>query len=411
MTQQANTFKFRIRNSWVPCLLVLACSLPCAAQNEIADPAKLGFDVETLAEINETMQDAMDDGKLVGANALIMKDGQVCYYQQWGQGNREKDIPVTRDSIWRIYSMSKPITSIATMQLVEQGKLELDTPVSQYIPAFKNVKVLTKVGDDFEEVECDRPMTVRDLLRHSSGLTYGFFARSEADKRYRDAGILILNRDLKAMAESLAKLPLKHQPGSRFEYSVSTDLLGYLVEVASGQLFDEYLQENVFEPLGMTDTSFTVPKDKLDRFAEMYRPAGDGLQPSAAMASIRFVSQDNEFFSGGGGLCSTIDDYLQFSRMLLNKGELNGNRIVSEASLKEMWTNQLGDLPDQRGQFKFGLGFSISPEGDYGWGGAAGTRFWVNPEKNLAILFMVQINPNRFKYADQMRDIVYKALK
>lgn len=403
-------------NNWSVLLLVaifsFAAKSASAFQSDIADPAKLGFDVEVLAEIDELMTEGLEKGEMVGCSAMILKKDQVCYYQHWGQQNREEESPVTRDAIWRIYSMSKPITSVAAMQLVENGKLELDAPVSKYVPEFANLKVLEEQGGEFIEVEPKREMTVRDLFRHSSGLSYGFFGDSEVDKRYLKSGILMTNPDLKSMVEKLGELPLKHHPGDRFEYSASTDVLGYLVEVASEQRFDKYLAENIFQPLSMTDTSFVVPEDKRQRFAEIYRADRRGdLQPSPSRSSLRFVNQDNLFFSGGGGLCCTIDDYKQFCRMLLNDGQLDGNQVISADSLKEMWTNQLGELERKTGFFKFGLGFSISPEGDYAWGGAAGTRFWVNPEKDLAMIFMVQINPYRQSFGKEMRKIVYRALE
>lgn len=189
-------------------------------------------------------------------------------------------------------------------------------------------------------------------------------------------------------------------------------MLGYLVEVVSEQRFDEYLNEHIFQPLSMQDTYFVLPEDKQSRFAELYRPSRDGsLKPAPRRSSLSYLKQDNRFFSGGGGLCCSIDDYMQFCRMLLNKGQLDGKQIVSEESLKEMWTNQLGDLETSSSRFKFGLGFSISPEGDYSWGGIAGTRFWVNPEKNLAMIYMIQISPYRARFGNRMRQIVYRALE
>ena len=389
----------------------------CAATNliaqvDIADPAKSGFDIEILAEIDRLMSEGIAAGKMVGCNAMILKDDQVCYYREWGQQNRKSKSPVTRDTIWRIYSMSKPITSIAAMQLVEKDQLDLDAPVSKYLPEFADLKVLVENDGEFEEVEPLREMIVRDLFRHSSGLTYGFFGTSEVDKRYLRSGILRTEPDLKAMVEKLGRLPLKHHPGERFEYSVSTDVLGYLVQVVSQKRFDEYLSENIFQPLSMNGTAFMVASENKNQFSDIFRPTRDGvLELSPSRSSARFLDPENRFFSGGGGLCCTIDDYKQFCRMLLNDGQLDGKQIVSSDSLKEMWTNQLGDLKRTSGSFRFGLGFSISREGDYSWGGAAGTRFWVNPEKNLAMIFMVQVNPYRQSYGKQMRKIVYRALE
>ena len=380
-------------------------------QTKIANPADLGFDVKVLQEIDAVMEAGLEDEKLIGCNAMILKNDKVCYYEGWGMQSREAGVPVSRDTIWRIYSMSKPITSVAVMQLVESGKLELDDPVEKYIPEFADLKVLQKEGDEFIEIAPRRAMTVRDLLRHSSGLTYGFFGDSEVDKRYRKAGVLSTDANLKSMVEKLSKIPLQTHPGDTFIYSVSTDVLGYLVEVVSGQSFAQYLKENIFEPLSMTDTSFVVPETKQDRFAAMYRPSPKGdLALSSSRSSRRFTDESNEFFSGGGGLCCDIDDYMQFCRMLLNKGTLQGKQILKPDTLEQMWTNQLGDLKKSSRGFQFGLGFSISPQGDYSWGGAAGTRFWVNPEKNVAMVYMIQINPYRQSFGRQMRKIVYESL-
>jgi CubicO group peptidase (beta-lactamase class C family) len=220
--------------------------------------------------------------------------------------------------------------------------------------------------------------------------------------------------DLKSTVSKLAKIPLLHHPGTKFHYSASTDVLGRVVEVVSHQELDEYFQANIFEPLGMKDTCFSVPTEKQDRFAQLYKPGDDGkLKPANPLSSVRFFDQSNRFFSGGGGLCSTIDDYLAFSQMLLNDGQGNGKQIVQADTLKQMFANQLIQIDQPPGrQFKFGLGFRIFPQGDYGWGGAAGTRFWVNPEKDLAIIFMTQIMPyGRRNLGESFRDAVYASLR
>lgn len=382
------------------------------AQSGIVDPGSLGFDSEKFAEIDTVMKTGLEDERWVGCNAMVLKDDQICYYGDWGLQNREKGIPVNRDTIWRIYSMSKPITSVAVMQLVERGKLELDAAVSEYIPGFRDLTVLQEKEGGFEAVPPRREMTVRDLLRHSSGLTYGIFGNSEVDKRYRKAGIMQKDPDLKTMVEKLSTIPLKNHPGAVFEYSVSTDVLGYLIEVVSGQSLAEYLSENIFKPLDMKDTSFVVQEDNLDRFAELYRRARDGaLKPEFKTSGSRFTNPENRFYSGGGGLCSNIDDYMQFCRMLLNEGSVNDQQVLKPETIQEMLTNQLEDVEDNSRFFKFGLGFRISPKGDYSWGGIAGTRFWVNPEKNLAMVYMVQLVSDRGDFGSKMRDLVYDALE
>ena len=373
------------------------------------EAADMGFSKSDLDKINEKMSSLVEDGSAVGHSTLVLKDGKEVFFGAWGQQNRAKKTPVSRDTIFRIYSMSKPITSVAAMQLVEQGKLKIDSPVSDYLPEFKELKVL----EDGKEVEPKRVMKVRDLLRHTSGLTYGFFGNTEIDKRYQRALILLTDPTIEKTVTKLSRIPLLHHPGTQFHYSVSTDVLGRVIEVASGESFDQYLNKNIFEPLKMQDTHFTLPGEKLDRFAELYKPAGGGkLSPANAISSARFVSSENTYYSGGGGLCSTIDDYARFSEMLVNKGTLDGKKIIEEKTLKEMWTNQLADIERKSRSFKFGLGFRISPQGDYSWGGAAGTRFWTQPEKGLTIVYMVQIQPYRGKkYGEFVRDTVYGALK
>jgi CubicO group peptidase (beta-lactamase class C family) len=388
---------------------------------EISSSAKdFGFNPTKLKAIDRKLAAMVKAGETVGCSALVIKDDQEIFFGKWGESSRESATPIARDTIFRIYSMSKPITSIAVMQLVEQGKIELDAPVKKYLQDFENLTVLKKTRQQdrgtkngFEEVAPKRDMTIRDLLRHTSGLTYGFFGDSEVDKRYRRAGILLLERDIKETVRKLGKIPLLNHPGSKFVYSVSTDVLGRVIEVASGQSFDAYLRENIFLPLQMDDTYFSLPAAKLERFATLYKPAKNRtLTPANPLQSLRFVSEANDFFSGGGGLCSTLDDYANFCKMLLQKGNFAGKQIVDASTIAEMFTNQLADIDQPPGQFKFGLGFKISPRGDYGWGGAAGTHFWVNPEKNLTILYMVQIMPygNR-KDRDFVRDAVYSALR
>lgn len=385
--------------------LIVAILICAFAANSSLAQRKPAND-ERFAEVTELLENAVADEKVIGHNALIFKDGEVVFYDEAGQRNSRKDLPIQRDTIFRIYSMSKPITSVAAMQLVEAGKLDLDAPVSDYIPAFAELKVL----EDGEEVEPKRKMIVRDLFRHTSGLTYGFFGNTDVDKAYRKAGVLFTDANIEEMANKLGEIPLLHHPGQQFHYSASTDVLGRVIEVASEMRFDEYLQANIFDPLGMEDTFFTVPEDKRERFSELYRGKDGSLTPAPARSSFRFLNA-NDFDSGGGGLCSTIDDYLKFCQMLLGGGTLDDQQILKQESLDQMFTNQLSDIERSSRSFQFGLGFRISKLNDYSWGGAAGTRFWVNPEKQLAILYMVQINPYGARnWGSKVREIVYDAI-
>ena len=381
----------------------------------IADnAAELGFNIKKLESIDKNYSKLLKREKIAGISVLVSCKGQEVLYGQWGYQDREKEIPLNRKSIARIYSMTKPITSVAVMQLVEQGKIDLDVPVSEYLSEFASLKVLEGGDKTATEVEPRRAMTTRDLLRHTSGLTYGFFGNTEVDKQYRKAGLLVTDLNIKATVKKLSSIPLKNHPGDRFQYSVSTDVLGRLIEVVSGEKLDEYFQSHIFEPLGMTDTFFSVPKEKQDRVMQLYaNRRGKPLEIAAWHHSIRIMSENNKFFSGGGGLCSTVDDYLAFSQMLLNKGTLGEKRIISEDSIDQMFTNQLAKIDNPPGRnFKFGLGFRCFPQGDFGWGGAAGTKFWVHPEKETVIIYMIQMMPNEGqKYDGILRDAVYSALK
>jgi len=398
-------------------LATLAATL-AAAKLEARDPTVAEFSADKLATILPVMQRHIEEGKLVGGLGLVARGEGIVYSETWGQRDGEKQLSMTDETIFRIYSMSKPVTSVAAMILVEEGKVELDAPISRYLPELAEVKVLVESkGDDgkarHEEVHAERAITVRDLLRHTSGFTYGFFGNSEVDKRYKKAGILVTDRTLEDTVTKLSQIPLARQPGTRWHYSVSTDVLGRVIEVASGQSLAEFLQKRVFEPLGMKDTFFTVPQEKLSRLAQMYAPDGSGgLKPAHPLQSYRFVNSSNRFYSGGGGLCSTAPDYLAFCRMLLGEGKLGDVRILRPETVRSMHTNQLTDVAERSRAFQFGLGFRIDRDGTYSWGGAAGTRFWIDPKNKLITIYMVQINPTGpFDFSGEMKRLVYAAME
>jgi CubicO group peptidase (beta-lactamase class C family) len=323
--------------------------------------------------------------------------------------------------------MTKPITSVAAMILFEEGKLKLDDPVSKYIPEFKESKVVTDPdSEQVATVPADRQVTVRDLMRHTSGLTYGIFGNTNVDKLYRKNMVLSGgDMTLEGMTEKLGTIPLLYQPGTKWHYSVSTDVLGRVVEVASGQSLDTFFSERIFEPLGMEDTAFYVPAEKIGRFATNYGPNPQGgLRPTDKPETTRYAKKP-AFLSGGGGLVSTASDYMRFCLMLLNNGKLGETRLLKGRTIRMMTRNQ---LPEQaypigsggRAGIGFGLGFSVRVErsdkdrasrvGEYGWGGMASTHFWISPRDKIAVVVLTQHVPYSGRAENAVKPIVYDAI-
>ena len=368
---------------------------------------------------------------------LIARHGEVVHSHAQGLADVERGIPAREDTIFRIYSMTKPITSVALMMLVEQGKIALDDPVHKYIPEWKNLGVFVagthKLG--FQTKPCTRPMQVVDLFRHTAGLTYGFQLRTNVDEAYRREKIGEIEKagTLEDMIKTLAKLPLEFSPGDSWNYSVATDVLGWLVQVVSGQKFEDYLAEHIFAPLGMVDTGFHVRQGQEHRFAACYQPTKDGTITVQDDPTTSSFLKPPSFISGGGGLVSTASDYLQFCRMLLNGGTLGGHRIISRKTLALMTANHLpggGSIASlSKSLFSeaaydgvgFGLGFATTmsasrtlmpgSDGDFFWGGAASTFFWIDPEEDLIGIFMTQLMPSStWPVRKEMRTMVYAAL-
>ena len=401
-------------------------------------PEDAGLSSERLARIDDHLkQRYVDPGKIAGALTLVWRRGQLAWLSPIGLMDRERGRPMSEDVIFRIYSMSKPITSVALMQLHERAAFALTDPVHKYIPEWRDLRVF-EAGSfpRFLTKPCRRPMTVQDLLRHTSGLTYGFMHRSNVDHAYRKLGIGNLERydgTLAEMCSQLARLPLEFSPGEAWNYSVSTDVCGHLVERISGEPLDAYLRRHLFEPLGMVDTGFQVPAGEAQRLAACYERAPDKRtrlqddpERSPYLAPPRFLS-------GGGGLVSTAADYLRFCRMLAGGGELDGARILGRKTLELMTRNHLPggrDLAETAlGWFAetpyagvgFGLGFSVQldctksgvagSEGEFAWGGAASTAFWVDPAEELIVIFLTQLMPSRtFDFRGQLKSIVYGAI-
>jgi CubicO group peptidase (beta-lactamase class C family) len=400
-------------------------------------PENVGLSKDRLQRITQHLESRyVRPGKIAGCLTLVARKGEVAYREALGSMDLERGKTMDVDTIFRIYSMSKPITSVALMMLYEEGAFELDTPVHKFIPEWKNLRVY-KQGryPHFVTERCERPMTIRDLFTHMSGLTYGFMERTNVDSAYRRLalGAGQSGETLTDFVGNLARIPLEFSPGTAWNYSVSTDILGHLVEVISGQRFDEFLQQRIFTPLEMVDTGFSVPDDKLDRFAANYtRGPKKKLRLEDDPLSSRY-SGDVTFLSGGGGLVSTADDYLRFCLMLQNGGEFNGARILGRKTIELMTCNHLPDDKDLAemsiglfGEVEFegtgfGLGFSINqgPQragaagsaGEFAWGGAASTIFWIDPEEELIVVFMTQLMPSRtFNFRGQLKSIVYGSI-
>jgi len=427
----------------IPISAISAQSLPTTS------PERVGLSEERLHRIGDAIRADVASDRIAGALAMVARNGKLAYVDYAGMADMEKGREINEDTIFRIYSMSKPITSVAVMMLYEEGHFFLDDPVGNYIPELAKMEVIepselkaggagvfnlpddsaaNKVVTDVKRLDVKtspqkRPITIRDLLRHSAGLTYGFFGNTPVDKMYQMNGLLVSDQNLEDFVRKLGEIPLQFHPGDRWHYSVSVDVLGRLVEVVSGQTFDVFLQERIFDPLGMIDTGFYAPPEKLDRLAQLYAPDGEGsIIPANPLMSRNFIAKPKTF-SGGGGLVATAGDYMRFSQMLLNGGELDGVRILSRKTIEMMTTDHCEGLPSgfQRPGYGFGLGFAVSEdrglhggpatEGEFNWGGAAGTKFWVDPEEDLIAVYMIQILPHGgLRYGDVFKNLVYQSI-
>ena len=392
-------------------------------------PEKVGFSSERLGRINTVMQRYVEEQKAAGFVTLIARRGQVVHFEKCGMAEIETDKPMALDTIFRIYSMTKPMTSVAVLMLMEEGLLRLDDPVARYIPAFKDVKVLDSNGTwGAQFVDPIRPITIHDLLTHTAGLSYGFEPHHYIDTLYTKLWEKLGKNPqltLQNWIEEIAQIPLVYQPGTRYRYSVATDVLGYLVEVVAGLPFANFLQQRIFAPLGMPDTSFFVPQEKLARFAATYGPNPQGGLSVVDAAQTSDYLRAERRASGGGGLVSTTGDYLRFAQMLLNKGELDGVRLLGRKTVERMTTDSLPlgvslDNDPSRG-VGFGLGVSVLNDlgkskvlgsvGNYGWGGAANTNFWIDPKEELIGILMLQfMPPDTYPVIIDFRNLTYQAL-
>jgi CubicO group peptidase (beta-lactamase class C family) len=420
----------------IAALLALSVALPVAAQGipKAQSPEEVGFVSSRLKRLSDRLEEGVKNNEIPGAVILIARNGKIAMFDAHGFRDREAKAPMKTDTIFRIASMTKPIVSVAAMILVEEGKLSLADKVSKYIPAFADTKVSTRKENADGTVTYGlepqfRPMTVQDLMRHTSGLTYGAAGSNPVKQSYIDMNVRDPNQTNAQFADKLAKLALLYQPGTHWEYSHSTDVLGRVIEVASGMPLDKFIEERIAKPLRLGDTAFEVGADKKDRGA---RPQKEG--PKNEAPAIPDVTLKTTWKSGGGGMVSTAADYARFLQMFANGGQLDGARIISRKTIDLMTADHLppdikmGDdmwrfealEPSARMGQGFGLGFAVRNEqgrnplpgspNDYYWGGAWGTYFWHDPREHMYVVFMMQSPTQRLPYRYLMRDLVYQAL-
>jgi len=408
---------------------ILTASLAFAQGLPTASPEAVGLSSARLARVTELVKGEIAKGRYPGAVALVARRGKVAYFEALGQRDPQSGAPMTKDAIFRLYSMTKPFASVAAMMLVEDGKLLLSDPVSKYLPKLKNLQVSVPRVDpqtgrvSYALVPTEREMTIQDLLRHTSGLVYGVFTSHAGVKEaYAKEGVDWNGVTPDEQIERIARVPLAHQPGSAWEYSLSTDVLGRVVEAVSGATLGQFLQERLFAPLKMTDTAFLVPNGKAARLAQPF--AKDPVSGDAVNLLDVTVAQKND--AGGAGSAGTVADYARFSQMLLSGGQLDRVRILGRATVAQMSSDHLGDIrvasPILPRGYGFGLGFAVRKEtglnwvtgsaGEYRWGGAAGTAFWVDPKEQMVVVWMTQgqPGPRRGEDRDLFRQLVQAAL-
>ena len=404
-----------------PLFCTTALAEPVSSLQQVR-PEKVGMDAKKLKLVDQKMEELIKEDRLAGGIVVVARKGKVVHFGTYGKRDVENDLPVEKDTIFRIYSMTKAITSVAALMLNEEGKMSLDDPISKYFPSIQAMKVLEKD----ELVEAASEPTVADLLRHTSGLTYAWSSSKKISQALKDAGVLYRDKKVVPMVSGMDKVPLLFQPGSDWVYGCSTDVLGGVVEVASGIPLDQFFRERIFKPLQMKDTEFYVPANKADRFAANYNYKDGMLILKDDPKTSRYL-ENPAFKSGGGGLCSTASDYMRFLLMIENGGKFEGKRYLKKKSVKLMTTNQIpqgggwvtfGD--EVREGVGFGHGFSVrvkmsdwDPDGrvgEYGWGGAASTHYWISPKDDLVVLTLEQVMPYSFNTEWALKGLIYDAL-
>ena len=413
-----------MRRLFLATTLVVSCAMVHAAELPLADPGSVGLDADRLTAIGRVLQSDVDHHIMPGATLIVVRHGKLAYQVTVGQSDPQRGRSAMPADIYRIYSMSKPITVVSALMLMEQGRLVLDDPVAKYLPQFAHMQVGVPDadGEGMHLVAAERPMTVQDLMRHSAGLTYGFFGKSPVKSAYVGAHMTADDPDSATFVDRLAKLPLAYQPGTTWDYGYNIDVLGRIIEVISGQTLYEFERQNLLDPLGMVDTGFAVEDAaRQDRIAEPFaddRNFGVDANFNDPRHALRFQS-------GGGGMVSTAGDYARFLQMMLNGGTLDGHRYLSTQMVRSMTSDQLGSvrpgplyLPGPG--YHFGLGVAVRVDagvapflgsvGDWYWNGAGGTSMWVDPAQDLAVVFMIQAPKQGRHYNRVIRDMVYAAI-
>lgn len=397
-------------------------------------PEATGLSAARLGRVRDWMRLQVEQKRLAGLSVLVARRGQRAFFETCGQADMARGRPLAEDTIFRIYSMTKPLTSVAIMMLYEEGRFQLDDPIARFLPAFADMRVYVAGSRGaFQSVPAARPITFRDLLTHTSGLTYGFMEAHPIDGMYREAGIDFQTAEtsLADLVGRVAAFPLLSQPGSAWNYSIATDVLGYLVEVISGRPFDEFLRERVIRPLGMVDTDFHVHAGKEQRLAANYSRSGSGALKLIDDPEKSRYLKPRAVCSGGGGLVSTASDYARFCQMMLNMGEIDGVRLLGRKTVELMTSNHLpGDMAAM-GQPRFsestytgigfGLGFSVMLDparaeivgtpGEYAWGGAASTAFWIDPKEEMYVILLTQLMPSStWPLRRELRVLTYQSI-
>jgi CubicO group peptidase (beta-lactamase class C family) len=399
-----------------------------------AKPEDVGLSSQRLARVNSWAGRLVDDGKLAGVTTAVLRRGKLVHFNTGGRMDIARNKSMEADTIFRFYSMTKPLTSLAIMMLYEEGRFQLDDPITRFLPCFANMRVYTGGSrGKLETVPAERDITFRDLLTHTSGLTYGFMESTPVDAQYRDRGVdfVASTQSLAEVVEIAAAIPLIAQPGKAWNYSIATDVLGHLVAVISGQPFDQFMRERITAPLGMIDTAFHVPDAKLPRFAANYTRGPDGKPMLIDDPETSLFRNPARICGGGGGLVSTAADYLRFCKLMLNKGELDGVRLLGRKTVELMTSNHLGGDMAAMGMPRFsesnyngigfGLGFSVMLDpakaeilgtpGEYAWGGAASTAFWCDPREEMAVLMLTQLMPSStYPIRRELRVLTYQAV-